>query len=157
MSTKEKRNPILSFLAIFVLVMFFISIPASSFIASTNQLNQKEVTISRLENDIQIEEDEILEIQTEMKEVIQEYTDYEQASNELVVTNLDPTVVLNMYPELKSNNLYNKLNRQYLSSMRKIKESKEQYNSAVEDYNRSLVTVRNRIMHPTRSTKEFLK
>lgn len=152
------RHVLLLIIAIIVGIGLFVVMPlVSSVIASTNQLNQQEVNITRLHNDISIEEEEIIEIQTEMKKVVQEYTNYEKESNELVVTNLDPTVVLNMYPDLKSNSMYNKLNKQYLVSMRKIKDTKSQYNNAVEGYNRSLVTVRNKILHGNREPKEFLK
>lgn len=154
----QKKHTLFLTLVSVVGVTLFIALPiVFSFINSTDRLNQQEVVIARLENDIQIEEEEILEIQTEMKSVIQEYTDYEQSSNELVVTNLNPQVVLNMYPDLKSNNLYNKLNRQYLTSMRNIKDSKEEYNNAVEEYNRTIVTIHNRILHNDRKPKEFYK
>ena len=86
-----------------------------------------------------------------------EYTDYEKETNELVVENINPQIVLNMYPELKSSNMYNNLSRQYLKSMRNIKDSKREYNKAVEDYNSLLVTLKGRVLSGGRSLLEYKK
>lgn len=132
-------------------------IMATSFISIQNNLNKREVVIDRLDNDITIEQEEIVSIQEELKIMVQDYTDYERESNELVVENLDPQFVVNMYPELRSSRMYDRLNRQYLSSMRKIKDAKSRYNTAVEEYNSYLVTFTGRTFFGDKEQKEFLK
>lgn len=142
-------------IAAFLIITSFATV--SGVLANINIVNKMEENINRLQNDISIEQEEIKDIQAEMKDMVQEYTGYEKESNELVVENLDPKLVVNMYPELKSSNMYNNLNRQYLKSMRKIKDSKTEYNNSAEDYNQRLVTFKGRLLHGNREKKEYIK
>ena len=145
----------LSIILIIIALMTLIII--SSIISYNNNLRVLEVKISNLDNAIIIEEEEIVSIQEKLKILVDEYTDYEKETNELVVENINPQIVLNMYPELKSSNMYNNLSRQYLKSMRNIKDSKREYNKAVEDYNSLLVTLKGRVLSGGRSLLEYKK
>lgn len=128
-----------------------------SIISYNNNLKVLEVKISNLDNSIKIEEEEIVSIQKKLKSLVDEYVGYEKHTNELVVENISPQFVINMYPELKSSNMYNSLSRQYLKSMRNIKDSKKEYNKAVEKYNSLLVTLKGRILSGGKSLLEYKK
>lgn len=141
--------------SIIVILIFLMTI--SSIISYNNRLNILQVKISNLDNTIVIEEEEIVNIQEKLKELVDEYVDYEKGTTELVVENINPQIVLNMYPELKSNNMYNNLSRQYLKSMRNIKDAKREYNQSVEKYNSMLVTFKGRVFASGRPSLEYKK
>lgn len=140
-----------------IIIILTALIIINSIISYNNNLRVLEVKISNLNNTITIEEEEIISIQEKLKNLVDEYTDYEKETNELVVENINPQIVLNMYPELKSSNMYNNLSRQYLKSMRNIKDSKREYNKAVEEYNSLLVTLKGRILSGGKSLLEYKK
>lgn len=130
---------------------------AGSIISYNDTLRKLEVKILRLENAVAIETEEIANIQQQLKELIDEYVDHEKETNQLVVENLNPSVVLNMYPELKSSNMYNNLSRQYLKSMRNIKDAKREYNQTVEKYNNLVVTFKGRILSKGAPLLEYMQ
>lgn len=140
-----------------IIIILTALIIINSIISYNNNLRVLELKISNLNNTITIEEEEIISIQEKLKNLVDEYTDYEKETNELVVENINPQIVLNMYPELKSSNMYNNLSRQYLKSMRNIKDSKREYNKAVEEYNSLLVTLKGRILSGGKSLLEYKK
>lgn len=123
--------------------------------AHNDTLNVSEVRLNNLENKISIEEQEIVSIQIRLEELVSEYTDYEKDTHKMVVENISPQFVLNMYPDLKSNTMYNNLSRQFLRSTRNIKEAKNEYNSTVEKYNSKLVTLKGRVLSGGREQKKY--
>lgn len=143
--------------AMLIIAVVIILMVASSVVSYNNNLRVLEVRIANLRNSIDIEDEEIAAIQEKLKGLTYEYSEYEKGTHELVVENINPQVVLNMYPELKTSNMYNKLSRQYLKSMRNIKDSKRDYNIAVEDYNSLLVTLRGRILSGGKQLLEYKK
>ena len=144
-------------ITIFIIIIIITIMIIGSIISYNNNLSVLEVKISNLSNSITIEEEEIISIQKKLKSLTDEYVDHEKETNELVVENINPQVVLNMYPELKSSNMYNNLSRQYLKSTRNIKDSKIEYNKVGEKYNSLLVTFRGRLLSGGRPLLDYKK
>lgn len=149
----DSSNTVIIIILVFGLIFSFIN----SGVKFYNNMNITLEEVDKALNTIAIEEEEIDKIQERMKDVIKEYVDHEENVNITAMKELDPKVLISMYPDLKSSSMFNQLNRQYLNSMRKIKMAKEDHNKLVSEYNSKLVTLKGRILGRGRQKLEYYR
>lgn len=77
-----------------------------------------------IQDKINMYKDENKNIETQIQTIVSEYKDYESSTMEKFV-NESPTVLISLFPELKTNDLVNKQIDIYLANNNKIKELKE--------------------------------